>query len=90
MSQFYDTIVNKYGVDGIDGLLGLSEEDVEKWKAIPIGYRIKVKKLIAEHKSRNKGSEDQNNTNANRSENEGGNEKKEKNMNNIDYMDMNR
>ena len=35
---------------GISALLEKDEEEIDDWKDIPVGFRIKLKKLIKEHK----------------------------------------
>ena len=34
----------------IDQLVNTSEEEIDKWKDIPVGYRIKLKKYIEKNK----------------------------------------
>jgi hypothetical protein len=56
MEQYTEIIVNKYRVEGIENLLELHEEDIELWKDIPLGFRIKIKKIIKEHRKNKGGS----------------------------------
>lgn len=46
MEPFKELVIEKYGVDGLQKLLSLQEEDIDEWKSIPIGFRIKLKKFI--------------------------------------------
>ncbi len=34
----------------IDQLVNTSEEEIDKWKDVPVGYRIKLKKYIEKNK----------------------------------------
>lgn len=34
----------------IDQLINTTEEEIDKWKDIPVGYRIKLKKYIEKNK----------------------------------------
>jgi len=38
----------------LEHLLRLKEEDIDKWKDISVGYRIKIKKYIEKNKNREK------------------------------------
>lgn len=49
MLNYLQIIKTKYQIDGLNRLLQLSEDDIDKWKDIPVGYRVKVRKFINEH-----------------------------------------
>ncbi len=55
MQEFKDTVMNVYGISGLTKMLELSQEDIDGWKAVPVGFRIKLRKIINEH---NKNKED--------------------------------
>ncbi len=50
-----ETILGKLkekGVFRIEHLSYLTEEEIDKWKDIPVGYRIKLKKVIEKNRQR--------------------------------------
>lgn len=46
MLEYREVICNQYGVNGVNQLLNISEQDLDSWKSVPVGFRIKIRKII--------------------------------------------
>ena len=48
-AEQYTENIRRKGIAHLDDLFKTSHEIIDEWKDIPVGFRIKIKKLVNEH-----------------------------------------